>query len=173
MKLIIVTGMPGSGKEEFLNVAAGMGIPFVRMGDVVRDFHSAHGGGIGVGEYAGRERVEHGYDIWAKRSMERMHSPMILVDGCRSMDEIRAFVGLAEDVRIVAIHTSPRIRYGRLVQRGRDDAPSDYDEFAERDEREIGWGIAKAIVLSDVMIVNDGTLEGFRRESERVLEMLR
>jgi len=162
--------MPGSGKEEFLNAAAERGVQFIRMGDVVRDFHSRSDGSASVGEFAGNERKRHGYDIWAKRSIERLNGNAV-IDGCRSTEEIEAFRGLAE-VTVVAIHAPPKTRYERLVARGRDDAPSDIAEFRKRDEREMGWGIAKVIILSDTMIVNDGTLEEFRGESGKVLEGL-
>jgi dephospho-CoA kinase len=175
MRLIIVTGMPGTGKEEFLNVASGMGIPFIRMGDTVRYAYQQRDAkdGMSVGEFAEAERKRYGYDIWAKRSLERMGGPICLVDGCRSIDEADAFRSLAEDVTIVAIHSTPETRYERLVKRNRDDAPSSLEEFTRRDEREIGWGLAKIVALSDIMIPNDTTLEDFRKASENVLERLR
>ncbi|MCL2143754.1 MAG: AAA family ATPase, partial [Methanomassiliicoccaceae archaeon] len=67
MKLIIVTGMPGAGKEELLNVAKGMGMPFVRMGDIVRDAYELRDisqKDMSVGEFAESERKRNGYDIW-------------------------------------------------------------------------------------------------------------
>jgi dephospho-CoA kinase len=170
MKLAVITGMPGSGKEEFLNVAAGRGMQFIRMGDIVREFHSRYDGNMSIGEFAGNERKKHGYDIWAKRSIERLNGNAV-IDGCRNTEEIDAFRGLAE-VIVVAIHSPPQMRYERLVARGRSDAPSDIREFQERDEREIGWGIAKVIILSDAMIVNDADLEKFRDASRRVLDGL-
>ena len=175
MKLLIVTGMPGTGKEEFLNVAVRMGMPFIRMGDVVRDAYGSRGTGykdVSVGKFAEEERKRYGYDVWAKRSLEKMYGHVFLVDGCRSMDEVNAFRSLSEDVTIIAIHSSPEIRYERLVKRNRDDAPSTYGEFDERDEREIGWGLAKIIALADVNISNDSTLEDFRALSESVLERI-
>ena len=170
MKLVIVTGMPGSGKEEFLKSAVATDIPYIRMGDVVREYYSASDPQFNIGEYAGNERKMHGFDIWAKRCMEKMQGSVFLVDGCRSMKEVDAFKGLTDDVTIVAIHSSPRVRYERLVARGRSDAPSDMDEFAERDTREIGWGLSEVIVLSDLMIVNDGSLNEFRKASKKLLK---
>jgi hypothetical protein len=38
--------------------------------------------------------------------------------------------------------------------------------------REIGWGIAEVIALSEHMIVNDADLESFRRRSRELLERL-
>ncbi|KUE74442.1 hypothetical protein AUQ37_00270 [Candidatus Methanomethylophilus sp. 1R26] len=43
MKMIVVAGMPGAGKEEFLSAGRAAGIPFVRMGDLVREFYAASG----------------------------------------------------------------------------------------------------------------------------------
>ncbi len=175
MRIIAVAGMPGAGKEEFLTVARGMGIPFLRMGDVVRDFHAERApedAALSVGQIANTERERHGYSIWAKRAMARMHGAIFLVDGCRSMDEVRAYRELTDDVMVVGIHSSPATRYERLVRRNRDDAPRNPEEFMERDRREIGWGLAELIVLSDVLIVNEGTLSDFRTNSEIVLRKM-
>ena len=170
MRLIVITGMPGSGKEEFLNVAHSMKIPFVRMGDVVREFYEGSGKKLSVGEFAGSEREKHGQDIWARRCIEKMSGDLMLVDGCRSMNEVASFKGLTSDVTTVAIHTSRTTRFRRLVERARNDAPVDMNEFDERDRREIKWGISETIVLSDVMIVNEGSLEDFAQNSRKVLE---
>ncbi|MDR0334399.1 MAG: AAA family ATPase [Methanomassiliicoccaceae archaeon] len=176
MRLIIVTGMPGTGKEEFLNVAADMGIPFIRMGDVVREHYAscdAQSMKLSVGEFAESERKRHGYDIWAKRSLERMGGDVFLVDGCRSADEVRQFRSLTDDVTVVSIHSSPEARYARLIRRNREDAPSSLEEFVKRDEREMGWGIAKVMALSDITVPNETTLEDFREASRGALERLR
>jgi dephospho-CoA kinase len=175
MRLIIVTGMPGTGKEEFLNVASGMGMPFIRMGDMVRDSYllrDASYGDISVGEFAEAERKRYGYDIWAKRSLDMMSGSVFLVDGCRSTDEVNAFRSLTDDVTVVAIHSTPETRYERLVKRKRDDAPSTLEDFIKRDEQEMGWGIAKTIALADVMVANDTTLSDFHAASRAVLERL-
>lgn len=173
MKLIVIAGMPGAGKEEFLNVAVGRGIPFIRMGDLVREAYPNRGPedeSLDVGQFATAERDRHGYNIWAKRALERMYGDMFLVDGCRSLDEVKAYRGLTKDVFIVAIHSSPSIRYERLVKRGRDDAPRNIEEFEARDSREIDWGLADLIVLSDILLVNEGTVEEFHRVVDALLE---
>jgi len=176
MRLIIVAGMPGSGKEEFLKVADGMGIPFLRMGDIVREAYPDRNAAckdMSIGEFAESERKDHGYDIWAKRSLERMSGNIFLIDGCRSTDEVKAFRSLTDDVVVVAVHSSPSSRYSRLVERNRNDAPSGIREFEDRDEREIRWGLAKTIALADVLITNGSTLDEFRKESVNVLNRLR
>ena len=175
MKLIVVAGMPGAGKEEFLNVARDMDIPFLRMGDLVRELYPKRGEedrDLTLGQFANIERERHGYNIWAKRALERMSGNIYLIDGCRSMDEVMAYRSLSDDVNIVAIHAPPRIRYDRLVKRQRDDAPRNVEEFDARDSREMGWGLADVIALSDHLIVNDGSLEKFREEASAYLRSI-
>ncbi len=163
MKIFIITGMPGSGKEELLTVARNMNIPFLRMGDIVREhfskFYSKEG--LTIGEYADKVRKKKGKDVWAKEALENMSGEIFLVDGCRSMEEVDSFRTLSEDVEIIAIHSSPETRYGRLVNRGREDAPREWVEFADRDTREISWGQAEVIALADIMLINESTLEDF------------
>jgi len=176
MRIIIVTGMPGAGKEEFLSVASSMGIPFARMGDAVREAYPSSEEckkGMSVGQFANAERERYGKNIWAKRTIDRMSGNLFLVDGCRSMDEVRSFKELSGDVMIVGIHAPPELRYKRLAERGRDDAPKNIAEFNERDNREISWGLAVVIAMADVMIVNISSLGEFHFISEKILRELR
>lgn len=172
MRILIIAGLPGSGKEELLNVAREMNIPFLRMGDIVREHHakSRSRDKLTVGEFADKERKKKGPDIWARLAMEKMSGDVFLVDGCRSIDEIDAFRTLSEDVYIIAIHSSPETRYERLVKRGREDAPREWVEFADRDAREISWGSAVVIALADIMFVNESTLEAFRKDVRKKLK---
>jgi len=176
MKIIIVAGMPGAGKEEFLSVAAADGIPYARMGDVVREFYSVSSDrekGSSVGEFANAERERFGKNVWAKRIIEKMSGGLFLIDGCRSMEEARSFREYCDDVLIVGIHSPPGQRYDRIVKRGRDDAPKEQSEFNERDTREISWGLAEVIAQSDIMIVNSSSLDEFHSAAEDVLKRLK
>jgi dephospho-CoA kinase len=176
MKILLVTGMPGAGKEELLNVARTMDIPFLRMGDIVREFHQTSGAaeqGLSVGQVANGEREKHGKDIWAKRAIERMSGDIFLVDGCRSLDEVNSYKGLSDQVYIIGVHAPRMIRYDRLVRRGREDAPKDIQEFDERDNRELGWGLGNVIALSDILIINNSDLDSFREKVRAELEALR
>ena len=176
MRILLIAGMPGAGKEELLNVARSMGIPFLRMGDIVRQFHADSGAereGLSVGQVANRERELHGKNIWAKRAIERMSGDIFLVDGCRSMDEVRSFRSLGADVRIVAVHAAPSVRYDRLVKRAREDAPHNKEEFDTRDSRELSWGVGEVIALCDYMMINMASLEEFHEKSAALLRSLR
>ena len=171
MTTILLTGMPGCGKEEFLKVALSHGFTVVRMGDVVREHAPANDGSIG--EFANAERQKHHPAIWAERTLLRMEGQRTIIDGVRSLDEVDYFQReLGTDLHIVAVHASPETRYQRLVSRARSDAPSSIEEFLERDRRELGWGIGNVIAKAQVMLVNEGSIADFQNKAEKTLSAI-
>ena len=180
LMLIITTGMPGSGKEEVLKVLMRTGLPIVRMGDVVRDHAKTNGidtGDSGIGGYANDQRDEHGADVWAQRSLEIVNQISgskdedVVIDGSRSLHEIEHFKNNS-DVKVIAVHSSPSVRFGRLKGRKRDDAPKTLEEFNARDNRELSWGIGNVIATADFLIVNEGSLNEFKGQVREVVGKL-
>ncbi len=174
LKVIVVAGMPGSGKEEFVAVAKRVGFDVVRMGDVVREEASKNSiadDDKGVGGFANDERKRHGLDVWGKRCVARVKGERTIIDGSRGVDELRVFrEAFGKDVQLVAVHSAPRTRFERLVRRGRADAPKTWSEFERRDERELGWGLGDLIAIADRMIVNEGSLSDFHEQVRSLLE---
>lgn len=170
-----MTGMPGAGKEELVSVALELGYQVRRMGDVVRAEAAKNNvQPQDVGRFAHEERQRHGYDIWAKRIVPLVGGDDTLIDGCRGMSEVNVFrSAFGKNVKIVAVHSAPSTRFPRLVDRARSDAPRDREEFDGRDRRELGWGLGETIALADALIVNEGTLESFRKEAFRLLKELK
>lgn len=175
MGVFILAGMPGAGKEEVVSLAIGLGYQVRRMGDVVRAEAAKHGvAPAEVGKFAHKERELHGYDVWAKRIVPLVGDGDTIIDGCRGMSEVRIFrEAFGKDVKIVAIHSAPSTRFPRLVKRNRSDAPKDLAEFEERDRRELGWGLGETIALADVVLVNEGYLDSFRKEAVAMLQGLK
>jgi dephospho-CoA kinase len=173
--------MPGSGKSEAMEVAKARSYPVVRMGDLIWEEVERRGlprDAKHVGEIAGAMRVSHGKDIWSKRTIERVrevigaqHPPVVLIDGIRNFEEVETFRReMGTQFLLVAIHTDPEHRFGRMIRRARADDSPDVDVLKARDEREIGWGIARTIALADEMVVNDGSLEQFRKRVAALLD---
>ncbi len=177
MSLLILTGMPGAGKEEFVSMAKEAGFEVVRMGDVVRrecDKRLLGNTDASVGGLANNEREVHGDDVWARRTMTYIGESDTLIDGCRSLAEVNAFrLEYGDDAIIIAIHTRPEARYQRLQCRGRSDAPGTWEQFEERDLRELGWGLGEVIARANVMLVNEGTLRDFQSLCQNALGELR
>lgn len=181
MKAVGFTGMPGSGKSEAMAVARELGFPVVRMGDLIWEEVARQGlprESQHVGAVATQMRETEGPDVWALRTVDRIRevalgAAVVMVDGVRSNHEVEVFRReLGDDFCLVAIHTDQHARFDRLTQRARDDDPAEDSLHAQRDDREMGWGIARTIALADEMLVNDGALDAFHDATRALLQRI-
>jgi dephospho-CoA kinase len=160
--------MPGSGKEEFVNIARQREIEIIRMGDVVREEVKSRNLELSdenLGTIASQEREKHGFGIWAQRTLPRIKGDLILIDGTRGEAEIAVFrEAFGQDMILVGIEASPEVRYDRIVKRARKDATLTLEDFQNRELREKGWGIENAISICDVKLLNEGSLEEFQNK---------
>ncbi|MEM4734429.1 MAG: AAA family ATPase [Candidatus Thorarchaeota archaeon] len=175
MRIVILTGMPGSGKSELANVFREEGYPVIVMGDVVRRETRKRGlepNPTNTGRIMLELRDRFGPGAIARMCVDEiaaLQSEIVVIEGCRSLAEVEEFSRLCDDVLLVCVHSSPKTRFRRLQSRGREDAPPDWKTFRERDLREISVGIGGVIALSDNMIINEGDLESLRENGRRLM----
>ncbi|KYH42855.1 MAG: hypothetical protein AYL33_000150, partial [Candidatus Bathyarchaeota archaeon B63] len=137
--------------------------PVVVMGDEVRAEAKRRGVAItpeNLGEIMLQMRMEDGPAAVAKRCISKIRaisSPVVFVDGIRSLHEIEEFKREFRDFRVLAIHASPKTRFKRLLRRGRRDDPRSWEGFLERDIRELRVGLGDVIATADYMVINEGT----------------
>jgi dephospho-CoA kinase len=175
MKLIVTVGMPGSGKDELVGVARSIGLATLKMGDLVRTEASRRGiapNGSALSRLAAEERDKHGVAIWAQRALPKLTETKMLVDGCRSDAEVTCFRHQFGDLFVLGIFSSPETRYERLRRRGRSDDGTNLQEFFERDQRELKFGIGSAFILADEILVNEGDLATFRATARATLQRI-
>lgn len=178
MKLVIVTGMPGAGKSEVANAFRRAGIPVIVMGDIVRE--EAEKRGLDPSPDNTRRimlelRSKDGMGAIALRCVDALRNlddALVVIEGCRSIAEVDVFDDFAEEVKTVCVHSPPEVRYERLCARCREDAPPSWESFRERDLREISVGLGGVIALSDIMLVNDDTLEVLQVRAKELVERL-
>ncbi len=166
MVVIVVSGLPGAGKEEFVRIAIEEGFSMIRMGDMVRQHAMDLGlemGDLSIGGHANSERDHHGKEVWAVRTMEKLPPGNTVIDGCRSEYELAYFKENIENMITVGIEASVETRFHRLVARKRDDDPTTMEDFQRRENRELGWGISDAVKNAQIKLGNDGSLEDFRQ----------
>lgn len=178
MKLIIVTGMPGAGKSGIAEAFNDARVPVIVMGDVIREETQKRGLDpnpentkrvmLELREKGGPGAVA----SFCVDELKGLQTNIVVIEGCRSIAEIEVFDDYADDVVIVCVHSSPEERFNRLRERNRDDAPLSWEIFRERDIREISVGLGGVLALSDIMIVNDGTLADFQNQSVELVKRL-
>ena len=170
--------MPGAGKSELANAFHEIGIPVIVMGDVIRN-ETKNRGLEPNPENTKKVMLELrklcGPGAVATHCLDTLHelsSDTIVIEGCRSIAEVDVFDDFADELVIVCVHSSPKKRYSRLQERNRADAPKTWEVFKERDLRELSVGLGGVIALSDIMLVNEGTLEELRTVSNQIAEKL-
>jgi dephospho-CoA kinase len=179
MKVIGVVGLPASGKGEFSKIAAAMGIPVIVMGDMIRK--AVKNGGIdptdtNLGAMASRLRTELGMDAIGQLcvpEVERQTAPLVLIDGIRGDSEVKLFRRVFPRFTLIRIDSSFGNRLSRVVTRGRSDDFRTAEELHNRDERELGWGLGKALKLAAIRVENNGTLDEFSVAVHRLLDEIR
>ncbi|AFL95652.1 hypothetical protein CL1_1453 [Thermococcus cleftensis] len=180
--IIIVTGMPGSGKSKIVHEFERRGFPSVSMGDVVREETVKRGLELtkeNVAKVSIRLRQELGQNAVAKLAVEKVRellreSPIVVIDGVRSLDEVGTFRGAfpGEKILIIAVHTPPMLRFERLRARGRHDDPQTWEDFEERDWKELKFGIGNVIAMADHMVVNDCSREEYEKRVRELVDKI-
>ena len=178
-RLICITGPPGSGKSFIASVGERMGLKVYAMGDVVRKEAMKRYGKFDkdiVGRLAKKLREEYGEEAVANLLVENILreelEEEIIIDGIRSPREIDVFKKYF-DVIVVGVIASRSTRYERILNRKRRDDIEGIDDFMEREEREIAFGVMDALFRSDVYFFNEGIdKKTAEKYAERLFEMI-
>lgn len=179
MRLIGVVGLPGSGKGEFSRCAAGLGIPVLVMGDVIRRVARERGlpsEDAVLGRISGELREQYGRGAIARLMLDDVRAqeaPVVLIDGIRSDAEVDEFRSAVPGFTLIGVESSFTARLERLAGRGRTDDLGDAEGLRRRDERELGWGLGTALSRAEWTLTNEGSLDEFCSQVQSLLLGLR
>lgn len=177
-RLLLITGMAGSGKTTLANLLRDKGYSVFTMGDVIRQevrMRNLPPTPENLGEMAEEIRRSGGDAAVAKKCVPLIigePNNKVALDGVRSLDEVYAFEE-AFDIYLVAAHASPETRYKRLRNRGRSDDPTNRQVFRERDHRELSFGMGDAIAMSNYILTNENGVDNLERNLDTLLGKLR
>jgi dephospho-CoA kinase len=170
MKVIGVTGMPGSGKGLVAAVARSLGFKIIRMGDIIRD--EAQKREADIGETAINLRQEYGDFIVAQRCVDKIkivesnqpeNQPgLYIIEGIRSLFEVNLFKNNFQNFKVISVNSTPSTRFKRLIKRKRTDDSDLRTDFEKRDTRELKFGIGEVIATADYMVINEGSIKKFK-----------
>ena len=179
MKVIGVSGLPGSGKSLVSNMSKKYGAYVIKMGDIVRE--EAEKRNEDSGTVAIKLREEQGQYVLAKLTIEKIRKLfksnnnykkelIFLVDGIRSPHEVKMFKENFKSFVLVSVFTSPTTRYDRLKNRKRSDDSTHIEDFIKRDERELDFGIGTVISTSDYIIINEDDIDKYKGRIDKFLK---
>jgi dephospho-CoA kinase len=161
MMVFVIVGMPASGKNIARGYAGSKEIPYFASGDIVRAEVKNRGlepNAANTSAVSTELRGNDGLGVTRKVLASALDagSPVCFMEGMRSWTEIELI--RKKTACVVVTFLAPRaLRIRRIIARGRsDDSP---EAFEERDMREIAYGAAVPIALSDEYILNTGTFD--------------
>jgi len=161
MKILIVVGMPASGKNIARSYAESKGLPYFATGDVIRAEvrrRSLEPSPENTAAVSTEMRGRDGMGVTRKVLQTAMETgkEVVFLEGMRSWPEIE-LIRQEGECTVIAFLAPRQTRRQRVTLRGRsDDVP---DAFEERDAREIAYGTATPIALADAYVLNAGSLE--------------
>ena len=173
--IICLTGMPCSGKSIFSKCAKKYGFDVIEMGDIVRRWVRKYKLNVNqenVRAIAVSEREKYGKSIWATRTLQYIRNKNTVIDGIRSLEEVNIFQSNLSDIIIVSVHAQQKIRLKRILKRKRKDDVMNINMFYLRDKQELRFGVGNVIAMSDIILVNNSTIEKFENDARVIIERL-
>lgn len=184
--IIGLTGKNAAGKGEVANYLKSKGFVYYSLSDAIR-------------EEAGKRGLEHSRDtlislgnelrkkfgngILAERISEKIKKEKaagkkdFVVDSIRNPGEI-AELRKSEGFLLVGVVTEQKIRFQRLLKRGRIGDASTFEEFKKQEEREnndeaSGQQLDKCLEMADKHISSSGTIDEANKEFDEWMDSLK
>jgi len=178
--IIGVGGTNGAGKGEAVRYLAERSFCVLSLSDVIRDVLREKGIEESREEMIreGRElRSKGGPAVLAEVLLEQLEPDRnYAIDSPRHPEEVKSLQASGMPFSLVWIDSEIQTRFERIQRRGRQGDPTTLEELRELEARELGGADPAAQQLLDVRdmadhrISNDGSLEEFHAEVQRVFE---
>lgn len=181
MRILVIIGMPASGKTSIAETAKELGIFTISTGDIVREEIKRRG--MDYNEASDKEISEWFHEYGRERELMRRivdkivetgNPDSIVIEGFRSLYQINELKKRVwgEKISILAVHAPPQVRWERERMRARFDHKG-YRNVRARDERELSFGVGELIAMADYVVINDSSLEKFKQTvKNKLIEIL-
>jgi dephospho-CoA kinase len=175
--VLILVGLPGSGKTTASDFLKKKNFFIIRLGDLTdREVEKSH-----LSQTSGNEkyirnllRDKYGSNIYALDAVSRLiqklkENKFIVIEGMKSQEEMEIFKKIKDiRIKVLEIKTAKKLRYLRLVKR--DQRPLTARQAEDRDNEEIGkLGINRLKKISDFTLNNNEDFSVFYSKLERIV----
>jgi len=172
--IIGVTGRIASGKGVFTDFLESKGFTYISLSKVLRAIADHRGVSHTRGNLQNLGnllRTEEGNDALAKYSLKFIKEGNFIIDGIRNPHEVRCFRENLKDFKLISFDAPQNVRFERMLERGKESDPNNWEEFMIVDQKdfgvgegESGQGVGKCMELADFKLINDSSLGEIQRE---------
>lgn len=176
--IIGLTGSNASGKGEAALYIKSKGFIYHSLSDILRE----EGKRLGIEplrenliKLGNDLRRKNGPSFLARRVIERLSSKENhVVDSIRNCAEIEALKKISGFI-LIGIDAPVEIRFKRSLKRKRPGDAKTLKEFIQKEEEENridleNQQLKKCLEVTDIIIINDSTIEGFHRKIDEALK---
>ncbi len=181
MKIIMIIGLPGSGKSVASRLLEKKGIPAYNSSHIIKEEVAKRGLELTVEseEHIARQlRKEHGKDAPARflaDSIEKEKSDIICIEGFRNIEEAE-YIKRFGEIFLVEVRAPKNVRHERLIRRAGPRDPKDQKSAEWRDGMEIERGLGRLMETekyTKFVINNDGSLQNLEKRLDEVMEKIK
>jgi dephospho-CoA kinase len=182
--LIGITGRIGAGKETLTKFFRDNGFNYYETSKILKDELIRIGVDVtrsNMQDLGDKWRKEDGPGALMKRLLEKIDkSENCIIDSLRNSGEIDFLKNNVKDFVLVAVDADQKLRFERIVSRGKLSDPKTWEEFLAVDERDYfdpnnpnGQQVGKCIKRADYLITNNGEVGNSMKEIENIWEEIK
>ncbi|MAF50555.1 MAG: hypothetical protein CMH64_00530 [Nanoarchaeota archaeon] len=182
--IIGLTGFPASGKGTIIEVLKEKGFTYLSTSDELREIAKIKNIEVtreNLQTLGTQIKKENGYGFLAEvltKKIQAQEYKTAVIDGIRHPKEIELFRNLKNFI-LIAVDASQELRFQRMKTRGREQDPTEWEEFLKMEEKEKGInnpesGLQVDITtkLADHTITNNSTIEELKEKTNELIENL-
>lgn len=183
--ILVVVGLPGSGKSTVAEMLREEGFNVIEYGDIWRELLKKAKIPMNqpraTREFTRRLREEKGKDIYSRYAVKKIKKSMkhVVLMGVRTTYELDYLKKKIKDIKIIAIKSSFDTRFERMKKRGKPEDPKSLADFRwlntrEKrgfltDKKEEKHGVIVLMNKADYILINKGTKEDLKSELMELL----
>jgi dCMP deaminase len=173
MKVYGITGLAGTGKDEATKVFEKLGYQHISTGGCLRA--QAKKQGINIANrmdlinFANKLRKEKHTGYLAELAAKGVSSDKAVISGIRNIGEVDFLRMKFAGFKMIKICSSDDLCFERIKARNRENSPQTFEEFKKSRIADLKTGIGEVIDQTQMIIVNNGTLEKLNKLIENFL----
>jgi dephospho-CoA kinase len=179
--IIGMTGSIAAGKETLTDSLIKKGFIYFETSKLLKEELKRRGNEItrsNMQDLGDELREKHGPGAFMKMLLEKTEPGKdYIFDSLRNAGEVEFLRNNAEKFILIAVDAPKRIRFQRILARGKPSDPKTWEEFSKVDDRDffdqnnpLGQQISKCMELADIKLINDSTLEEFQKKIKEVMD---